>query len=90
MSDLANEIGPTTEAILKANKRITPESAEEVRHLTLQVLDPAFQPDADPPAGPFPQHVNGLTKPRDGGEQLLGREGGGNRAGGPGPDRSEL
>lgn len=43
MSDLANEIGPTTEAVLKENKRITPESAEEVRHLTLQVLDPAFQ-----------------------------------------------
>jgi len=43
MSELTSELGPTTEAVLKETKRITPTNAEEVRHLTLQVLDPAFQ-----------------------------------------------
>ncbi len=43
MSDLPAEIGPTTEAIIKETKRITPASAEEVRHLVVRVLDPAFQ-----------------------------------------------
>ncbi|NKN34050.1 oxidoreductase [Marichromatium bheemlicum] len=35
--------GPQTEALIKASRRITPEDTEEVRHLTLEVLDPAFQ-----------------------------------------------
>jgi len=43
MSELPADIGPTTEAIIKENKRITPAAAEEVRHLSVQVLDPAFQ-----------------------------------------------
>ncbi len=43
MSQFPPEIGPTTAAVIKASKRVTPESAEEVRHLTLEVLDPAFQ-----------------------------------------------
>jgi ferredoxin--NADP+ reductase len=43
MSDYPAEIGPTTEAVLEASKRITPEATAEVRHLVLRVLDPAFQ-----------------------------------------------
>ncbi|MGE5155347.1 MAG: oxidoreductase [Bdellovibrio bacteriovorus] len=43
MSDYPAEIGPTTEAVLEESKRITPQSAAEVRHLVLRVLDPAFQ-----------------------------------------------
>lgn len=43
MSDLASDIGPTVEAVIKETKRITPDKAAEVRHLTLQVQDPAFQ-----------------------------------------------
>lgn len=43
MSQFPAEIGPTTEAVLEKSKRITPETAAEVRHLVLRVLDPAFQ-----------------------------------------------
>jgi ferredoxin--NADP+ reductase len=43
MSDLPADIGPTAEAVVLETGRITPEGADEVRHLSLQVLDPAFQ-----------------------------------------------
>ncbi len=43
MSDLPAEIGPTTEAIIEETRRITPATSDEVRHLVIQVLDPAFQ-----------------------------------------------
>lgn len=43
MSELPAEIGPTTQASIKESRRVTPEASEEVRHITLQVLDPAFQ-----------------------------------------------
>jgi len=43
MIDLPAEIGPTTEAFIKESRRITPENADEVRHLIVQVRDPAFQ-----------------------------------------------
>lgn len=43
MSELDKDIGPTTQAVIRASRRITPENADEVRHLTLQVQDPAFQ-----------------------------------------------
>lgn len=43
MSQFTPEIGPTTAAVIKASQRVTPDSAAEVRHLTLEVLDPAFQ-----------------------------------------------
>jgi ferredoxin--NADP+ reductase len=43
MSDLPAEIGPTTEAIIEETRRITPETSDEVRHLVIRVLDPAFQ-----------------------------------------------
>jgi ferredoxin--NADP+ reductase len=43
MSDAPADLGPTTQAFIKDSRRITPESSDEVRHITLQVLDPAFQ-----------------------------------------------
>ncbi len=43
MSELAIDIGPNYEAVVKESKRITPKGAAEVRHLILQVQDPAFQ-----------------------------------------------
>ena len=43
MNQLPPEIGPTTEAVLKLSQRITPDTADEVRHLTLDVLDSGFQ-----------------------------------------------
>lgn len=43
MSELEPPIGPTVAAQLLATKRITPDKAVEVRHLTLRVNDPAFQ-----------------------------------------------
>lgn len=43
MSDAPADLGPTTQATIKDSRRITPEGAEEVRHITLQVVDPAFQ-----------------------------------------------
>ena len=43
MSQITPESGPTTTAVIKASQRVTPESTDEVRHLTLEVLDPAFQ-----------------------------------------------
>lgn len=43
MIELPAEIGPTTEAFIKETRRITPENTDEVRHLVVQVLDPAFQ-----------------------------------------------
>ncbi|QIK38438.1 oxidoreductase [Caldichromatium japonicum] len=36
-------LGPTAPAVIKATQRITPETTDEVRHITLEVLDPAFQ-----------------------------------------------
>lgn len=43
MSEAPADLGPTTQAFIKDSRRITPESSEEVRHITLQVVDPAFQ-----------------------------------------------
>jgi len=43
MSDSDIELGPTCEAVVKANQRITPLTSEEVRHLVLHVDDPAFR-----------------------------------------------
>lgn len=43
MSDQSPELGPTTDAVIQSSTRITPDTAEEVRHLTLAVQDPAFQ-----------------------------------------------
>ncbi len=43
MSELEPPIGPTVAAQILASRRITPEKAVEVRHLTLRVSDPAFQ-----------------------------------------------
>ncbi len=43
MNEETMEIGPTVEAVLTASRRFTPESTDEVRHLTLQVEDPAFR-----------------------------------------------
>ncbi|MFD2110533.1 oxidoreductase [Thiorhodococcus fuscus] len=43
MSQFPSEIGPTTEAVIKASQRVTSEQTDEVRHITLEVLDPAFQ-----------------------------------------------
>jgi ferredoxin--NADP+ reductase len=43
MSEATPDLGPTTQAFIKDSRRITPESSEEVRHITLQVVDPAFQ-----------------------------------------------
>ena len=43
MSELEPPIGPTVAAQLLESRRITPEKAVEVRHLTLRVADPAFQ-----------------------------------------------
>ncbi|WP_296806183.1 oxidoreductase [Thiocapsa sp.] len=43
MSEAPADLGPTTQAFIKDSRRITPEKSEEVRHITLQVVDPAFQ-----------------------------------------------
>ncbi|UHD16288.1 ferredoxin reductase domain-containing protein [Thiocapsa bogorovii] len=43
MSEATAELGPTTQAFIKDSRRITPEKSDEVRHITLQVPDPAFQ-----------------------------------------------
>jgi ferredoxin--NADP+ reductase len=43
MSDLPAEIGPTVDAVILESKRITPPNAAEVRHLVIEVQDPAFQ-----------------------------------------------
>ena len=43
MSQDIKYIGPTAPAVIKASQRITPETTDEVRHITLEVLDPAFQ-----------------------------------------------
>lgn len=43
MSELEPPIGPTVAARILESRRITPEKAVEVRHLTLRVTDPAFQ-----------------------------------------------
>ncbi|MFB1488207.1 MULTISPECIES: oxidoreductase [unclassified Thiocapsa] len=43
MNEAPADLGPTTQAFIKDSKRITPERSEEVRHITLQVTDPAFQ-----------------------------------------------
>ncbi|EGV17006.1 ferredoxin reductase domain-containing protein [Thiocapsa marina] len=43
MSEAPADLGPTTQAFIKDSRRITPERSEEVRHITLQVADPAFQ-----------------------------------------------
>lgn len=43
MSQDITYIGPTAPAVIKASQRITPETTDEVRHITLEVLDPAFQ-----------------------------------------------
>lgn len=43
MNQLPPEIGPTITAALKSSQRITPETTDEVRHLTLDVLDPGLR-----------------------------------------------
>lgn len=43
MSEAPADLGPTTQAFIKDSRRITPDGAEEVRHITLQIVDPAFQ-----------------------------------------------
>ena len=43
MSEFEPPIGPTVAAQILASRRLTPEKAVEVRHLTLRVADPAFQ-----------------------------------------------
>jgi ferredoxin--NADP+ reductase len=43
MSELDPPLGPTVSALITASQRITPEHAEEVRHLSLRVADPGFQ-----------------------------------------------
>jgi ferredoxin--NADP+ reductase len=43
MSEAPADLGPTTQAFIKESRRITPERSEEVRHIILQVADPAFQ-----------------------------------------------
>jgi len=41
--DLPPELGPTYEAVIQESSRITSPTADEVRHITIRVLDPAFQ-----------------------------------------------
>ncbi|NCA69714.1 MAG: oxidoreductase [Sphingobacteriia bacterium] len=43
MNDLPADIGPMTQALIKESRRVTPPGSEEVRHIRLQMLDPAFQ-----------------------------------------------
>lgn len=43
MSELASDVGPTAAAVLKETRRITPDDADEVRLLSLRVLDPAYR-----------------------------------------------
>lgn len=43
MSELDPDLGPTFTAQLLGSRRITPEKADEVRHLSLRVSDPDFQ-----------------------------------------------
>ncbi len=43
MSEAPADLGPTTQAFIKDSRRISPENSDEVRHITLQVVDPAFQ-----------------------------------------------
>ncbi|KAA6183788.1 oxidoreductase [Thiohalocapsa marina] len=43
MTEAPANIGPTTQAVIKDSQRITPDNTAEVRHIKLQVLDPAFQ-----------------------------------------------
>ncbi|NEX19549.1 oxidoreductase [Thiorhodococcus mannitoliphagus] len=40
---LPPDLGQTSPAVIKASQRVTPESTDEVRHITLEVMDPAFQ-----------------------------------------------
>ncbi len=43
MTEIEQALGPTTTAIVKDSRRVTPESTEEVRHIVLNVPDPAFR-----------------------------------------------
>jgi ferredoxin--NADP+ reductase len=43
MNEGQADLGPTTQAFIKDSRRITPKHAEEVRHITIQILDPGFQ-----------------------------------------------
>lgn len=43
MTELQSSIGPTMQAIIKESRRITPQNTDEVRHIRLQVTDPAFR-----------------------------------------------
>ncbi len=43
MTEAPANLGPTTQAVIKDSRRVTPSTAEEVRHIRIQVLDPAFQ-----------------------------------------------
>ena len=38
-----NELGPTVEATVKESTRITPDSCDEVRQITLLIDDPSFR-----------------------------------------------
>ncbi len=43
MQELDNEIGPVCEAVIQSSDRITPETTDEVRRMTLSIDDPAFR-----------------------------------------------
>lgn len=43
MTDNLPGIGPIMQAVIKDSRRITPEDTDEVRHIRLQVTDPAFR-----------------------------------------------
>ena len=43
MNEQDMELGPTCEALLQESRRITPETSDEVRRLTLYIDDPAFR-----------------------------------------------
>lgn len=43
MSQFPADIGPVTTAVIKGSRRVTPDTTDEVRHITLEVTDPAFQ-----------------------------------------------
>jgi len=43
MTEIENELGPVCEAVVKDSMRITPESRDEVRKITLSIDDPSFR-----------------------------------------------
>lgn len=61
MTELPSDIGPTTKAVVRESRRITPADAAEVRLLRIQVADPAFAPLAGQSVGVL---VPGAGSPR--------------------------